>query len=70
MFWIQGFQSVEVNDLILWVCGVRVKGVGFWVLGGSRFCDLVLSFGFWGFVFRVEGSEFMSGAWGVKVLGF
>ena len=57
-----------MNDLILWVCGVRVKGVGFWVLGGSRFCDLVLSFGFWGFVFRVEGSEFMF--WGFGSEGF
>ena len=45
-----------------WGFGVRVKGVGFWVLGGSRFCDLVLSF-----VFRVEGFQFMF--WGFGGLG-
>ena len=45
-----------------------MKGVGFWVLTGSRFCDLVLSFGFLVFVFGVEGFEFMF--WGLGNVGF
>ena len=56
-----------MNDLIL-VFGVCMKGVGFGVLGGSRFCDLVLRFGFLGFVFRVEGFEFMFWGFGSEGL--
>ena len=44
-FWIQGFQSVKVKDLILGVWG-SCEGCGVQGVRGIKFCDLVLTFEF------------------------